>query len=199
MTVTPPVTLDELKKHLNRPAGAADEDAELTLHLEAATEAIEQRVGPIVNREVTERARLSGDLLELNERPAVSLTTITNVVNGTPTAITGLLLDELDVDLEAGLVNLGHVRGATSLYEVTYTAGRGVIADIPARFKLAVLIVAEHLWQTQRGNGAPPRMFGVSPETSTSSSNAADYIYRGFALPRRALELIANDQTTAIA
>ena len=210
MSVSLPVTLDEFKKHLNLDAGFNVDDAELTLHLGAATEAIEARVGPLVVHEVTQRIRVRRELrrhynveqhhhlLTLNEAPVVDVTSITNVIAGVPTAIAGLDIDQLDIDLDAAIIDLGYYfRGASRVFEVTYTAGRGTIDTLPDRFKVAVMIVAEQLWETQRGTGVRPQMFGIAAETTAASSHAANYIYRGYALPSRALELIANDLTVA--
>lgn len=190
----PPVTLDEFKAHLNLPSNTKESDTELQLHLNAATEALEKRVGAMVTREFTERVTARGGLLLLANAPVVELASVTEV-GGTAWTIGDLYVaaDSI-VRLSAG----GQLPGVD--FTVTYTAGRGAIADVPARFKLATLIVAEHLWETQRGTAVRPAMFGMAPEpTSTGTAADAGYVYRGFALPRRALELLAGDQDIAFA
>lgn len=184
-----PVTLDELKTHLNLSAASDESDAELTLHLRAATRAIEKRIGPLVIQEFTERltANSSGVMLVSN-MPLVAVVSATSVVGNTA------VLQALDVD-PAGVISGASSRLATGRYDVTYTAGHGATAS--EDHKLAVLYVAEHLWemQQQTGVGDRPGLFGEDPPGGEES---ARYIYRGFALPRRALELISGDEQLAI-
>jgi hypothetical protein len=62
---------------------------------------------------------------------------------------TPLLLSDYELDADTGLVRTGVGRLVPyGTYTVTYTSGR---ADLPAAIRLAVLIIAEHLWETQRG------------------------------------------------
>lgn len=195
MTTTPPVTLDEFKKHLNLTTGAGSEDAELTLALEAATEAIEQHVGPLVTREVIDRVYPSRNgYLILSQAPVVSVSSVTEVVDGVATAIVGLDVDTRVTLNGSGIFDLGHWATSARQYEVTYTAGLGAEAAVPARFKMAVMIVGEHLWETQRGRaGRNAGRFGTSEDEQSS-----DFL-RGFAIPRRALELIEFDRQPTIA
>lgn len=185
-----PVTLEEFKAHLNRPTGAGADDDELTLHLDAATEAIEARVGPLVTREVTERIDGTAGRVTLSKMPVTEIIGLSLLTGTVATPVTGFDATTIDVDGAAGIVTLRSVaRGRVG--EVTYTAGRGEIDDIPRRFKLAVLIVAAHLYELQRGRGQTPQRFGVQDDDSLPE------FLRGFALPRRALELIAYDEQLA--
>jgi uncharacterized phiE125 gp8 family phage protein len=190
-----PVTLPEFKKHLNRPnpdAAAADDD-ELELHLEAATEAIEKRVGPLVIREVTERIDGTAGRVTLGNLPVRAILGLSLLTGTVETPVDGFDATTIELDGDAGIVTLRSVgRGRVGV--VTYTAGRAVIDDIPRRFKLAVLITAAHLYELQRGRGQTPQRFGVQDDDSLP-----EYM-RGFALPRRALELIGHgDETPAFA
>jgi hypothetical protein len=54
------------------------------------------------------------------------------------------------------------------------------LTAIPPEVTLATLIIAEHLWQTQRGDSARP---GVDDEGQMDAP-------RGFAMPRRAEQLL---------
>lgn len=193
---TAPVSLPELKAHLNLTTGTSASDTELQLHLDAATEAIEKRIGPILQREVTERATVGRrGVLVLSTLPVVSVTTVTEVVAGRSWDVTTLHADPSGV---VGLVSRGYLPPVG--FDVTYTAGRAATTDdVPARFKLAILIVAEQLWETQRGSGARPAMFGMAAEASSTSAHDAQFVYRGFALPKRALELISGDEQIAFA
>lgn len=197
-------TLPELKKQLNLASNTTQSDDELQLVLDAATAAIEARVGPIVNREVTERLHpTASGSLEVSQRPLVTLTSVSDVWLDTAYDIA-----VLDVDNEAGTIThrwnsagfgSADYRRDARPFEVVYTAGRGT--EAPAHLKLAVLIVAEHLWSAQRGSSARPGMFGMAGmagDAGASSAAEASYIYRGYALPRRALELIVDEEQTAI-
>ncbi len=189
-----PVTLVEFKQHLNRPNPEAEsaDDAELTLHLTAAAEAIELRVGPLVTREVVEQVAGTAGAVVLSQQPVVELTDLALYTGNVPTPVDGFDATAVTLDGPAGIAVLRQAgRGRTAL--VTYQAGRGEIDDIPHRFKLAVLIVAAHLYELQRGRGQTPQRFGVQDDDSLPE------FLRGFALPRRALELIAYDETVAFA
>lgn len=184
MSTTPPVTLDELVRHLNMSdAQKTANSAELQLMLEAATELVEGRVGPIVTREVTERLEARAGRLWPTQLPVTDLGDVT---------------DPYDAAVTTGYVDAGTVRFPTGYtpacgrWSVTYSAGRGDIADVPAGLKLAVLIVAKHLWETQRGTGSSPsrgtRGYGQASDEPIVQPVAG----MGYALPNRALELMAQ-------
>jgi hypothetical protein len=61
--------------------------------------------------------------------------------------------------------------------DFTYQAGEVVIPD---DYRLAALIIIEHLWETQRGT------MGVQLGGDSEGYSPG----RGFAIPRRALELL---------
>ncbi len=178
--MTPPVTLADLKAHINT-ASSAD-DVELMVHLEAATDLVEARVGPMVVATFTDRVftNRSGSLV-LPRNLVVSVTSATGQLTGTTYASAGLYV--------RGSV----VRAAGDLplvaddYAVVYEAGR---QSVPAALKLATLIVAGHLWETQRGRSARPDLLGSESEGFVGA-DAAGLVARGFALPRRAMELMA--------
>jgi hypothetical protein len=76
---------------------------------------------------------------------------------------------------------------------VEYTAGR---SDVPASIRLGVLIVAAHLWETQRRPGftsATPAGFGGSGDIPDVP------VGRGFAIPARAEELFARYRQVGVA
>lgn len=177
MTV-PPVDLDDLKDELNMSLDPSPDDPELTAKLEGATDACEGEVGPMLHRSVTERVTVYGCVLVVTSTPLVSVETLTGV-DGT-TYIAG----DLDPD-RSGVVRGDFDRGR---YDVVYTAGHGATAaEIPEAMKQAVLIVAAHMWETQRGRQARA---GFIPGEGTTPTDQGTLIMRGFSLPRRALELL---------
>jgi uncharacterized phiE125 gp8 family phage protein len=190
--VATPVTLAEFKAHLNRTTAAAADDTELTVHLESATEAIEVRVGPLVTREITEDVPTAAGRVLLTHRPVVGVSAVSTVHAGVVTPLSGFTAETVDIDAESGLVRIVAL-SAGRTGRITYEAGRGEIADVPARFKLAVLITAAHLWETQRGRGVTTGRWGTQEDEDLPT------YMRGFALPRRALELIGYDEQVAFA
>lgn len=195
-----PVSLADFKQQLTD-SGTSDftddaDDAELTRHLLAATGLIEDRIGPLVTRSFTEdhrlsqaRGRRSSGRMLLRRRPAVAVTALASITYGIVTDFTDFDPDVHYLDTEAGIFDLRGWASSYGDYRVTYTAGRGTIDDIPAKYKQAVLITAEHLWETQRGRGLHPSRFG-----SQADPTEVPEIMRGFALPRRAQELIGLDE-----
>lgn len=201
MSVPSPVTLAEFKTHLNLATNTAESDTELTLHLQAATEVVEQRVGPLVTREFTEAAEGRGGYVVVNKTPLVQVTSLTEVAGNVAWAAAEYTADASGVITGA----LGR-RLPRGRYTVVYTAGRGAApADpmpanlVPDRFRLAVLYVGEHLWEMQRKSAGRPGLFGEAREPGGSSEAAAAFVYRGFALPKRALELLAGDEELGFA
>lgn len=190
-----PVTLDQLKAHLNLSPNTSESDTELLLHLEAATEAVETRVGPLVAREFTEQVQGRNNTITVSKTPLLSVTSLIE-------AATGLAWGQVTFNVDPSGVITGALgrRLPRGTYTVTYTAGRHTDAfELPRRFQLAVLYVAEHLWEMQRGNAARPAMFGVAAQGPAGSASEAGFIYRGFALPRRALELLSGDEELGFA
>jgi hypothetical protein len=177
------VSLAELKEHFNIPATDTSHDAELPQYAASATEVVEALVGPVARRTVVEdHIGALGDTLFLRQRPVIELTS----VNGQLTGTESYAVEDLDVFTGAGL--LRRLVGGTFAgpLRVTYVAGRTIV---PERYKMAALIIARHLWETQRGAGGP-RLGGY---------NEAPVPGFGFAIPRRAAELLEQDIIPTVA
>ena len=186
----PAVSLPEFKEHLNLSAGTSESDVELQLHLDAAIEAIEDRIGPILWRTIAERVTANGGAVVVTTRPLVSVTSLA-MLNGSTYDP-----DDLDLHLDAGVITLEfNAQLPRGRYDVEYVAGHEE-TNARAKHKLAVLYVAEHFWEMQRkGISDRPGLFGEDTDTAGNVSEAAaNFVYRGYALPRRALELIAYDE-----
>lgn len=89
----------------------------------------------------------------------------------------GAVVVPLDVDLEAGIVNVGHVWSRARAWEVDATR-ETFSADVAE----AVCIIASHLYDVHRGRDVRP---GFTPSTDDSIPPKF-----GFAIPRRAAELL---------
>jgi hypothetical protein len=167
------LVLADLKTHLNIDLSDTSQDSELQGFLDAAIDVAEGIVGPITVRSFTEtHYGHAGGPLFLFRTPVESVESVANGYG--PYSLVGLTAD----------TSMGAVRSASSYglrgdVTVTYTAGR---ATIPAAVRLAVLIIAAHLWETQRG--AAPLPFGVNDVDAPTPG-------LGYAIPRRAEELLA--------
>lgn len=177
------VTLAEAKAHLNI-TGVSD-DEEIMGMVEAVTTPIERVAGSVLPASYTERHDGARPMIALSHRPVLSVTSVT-LPGGTTVAPPGY---ELDADAAVLTRMAGAYRWEWEAGRITvsYTAG---LAAVPAHVRLAALIVVQHLWETQRGGPRDQRFTGGGGEGWSPGM--------GFALPRRALELL-GDQTAGIA
>jgi hypothetical protein len=176
------IGLAEAKAHLNMTATADDD--ELRNFLQAATELVEAKAGACVRRTVTERVSEGGYQLVLSRRPVISVESVKSVWPSGPGWTTAQLL----LDGEAGIVHQTYMwmfwHGP---WDVSYTIGRAVM---PERYIHAAKEQVRHLWETQRGAVQAPPLAGE--EVFTTSAGFS------FSVPRRVLELIADDAVPAI-
>lgn len=169
----PAPTLDDLKKQLNRSLTDTSDDGELTIHLAAAIEAVEGKVGPLTVREFTEQHRPAGRWIALDQRPVVSVTSVTASDGGQ------VQLEDDAVDAAAATVKLP-IAGGGQPYTVVYQAGS---ATPLTSYVLAALIIGQHLWNAQHGGGGRV-MPGDEPVMVPGIA---------FAIPMRAAELLSGD------
>lgn len=97
-------------------------------------------------------------------------------------------LDQLKAQLGMNALRNVH-NGELELYLASASnvvRARVVIDEtaVPSEATLATLIIADHLWETQRGASAHP---GLDEDTDTVAQ-----MRRGFAIPRRAEHLLAG-------
>ncbi|MGH9248102.1 MAG: hypothetical protein ACRD0W_01070, partial [Acidimicrobiales bacterium] len=177
-TETAIVSLDEAKEHINHPATSTTPDQELERMIGSATEVVEYFCGPIVRRSYTDEVVGGCAELILHHDQVVSLTSVTPILTSAPSVI----LADLDVS-PTGIVR--HKSGlpiSSGPLRVVYVAAR---TDIPDNLILAALIIVKHLWDTQRGPGAPSvlgRQGGGEELTFLP--------VMGFAIPNRAMDLM---------
>lgn len=137
----------------------------------AATQSVEARCGAMEPRTTTAVVESHYDELYLPEWPVISVTSV----------------DGVTVDPSVSLT-FGR-RWTPAKYTVEYRVGRD---PVPDDLRLATLIIAAHLWETQRGPvGVTTQFTGVQGGTVVMP--------RGFALPNRALELMDPYMMSVIA
>jgi hypothetical protein len=171
---TPPVSLAEVRAQLNLKSDQIADDEELWRKLLAATSRVEAEVGPMMPRAVVGSIRSTsrGNLI-LPVWPVLSVEEVrdpADTVVGSGT---------YEVDLAAG-----HIRLCTYFrqwWTVYYTVGQD---PVPEDLMEATLVVAAHLWETQRGPI-------LSAASFRGAGQPAMIPARGFGLPNRARELMA--------
>ena len=177
--------LADAKAMLNIPAATTTFDTEIQQWVASIETSLEGMTGgPLVNRSITERAVLDGTytVLQVRQRPLVSVTSIVSVASGLPIDISA----GLDIDANAGTIRrkLGYpFYGPFFVWlpamTITYVAGWGT--QMPAAFNDFARIVIQHLWDTKHGPAQRPLMGGQEMVTPPGW---------GFAIPNRAAELL---------
>ncbi|MFD7709474.1 hypothetical protein [Streptomyces sp. NPDC059786] len=173
------MSLADGRRHLKK-TDTADDD-EIREWIEATTRAVEQFVGPVTPRTVTETVRFtSARTVALTQVPALELTGVITLRSGGP----AYTVDDLEVDKDTGLVSLA---GGGVLYgplSVTYRVGRLVVS---ANIRSAAKIILQHLWRTRQGPGRPQR--------GTDDYDVNEPLPGlGFAIPNRAVQLLDPDR-----
>lgn len=154
-------------------------DTELAYYVQAATAPVEDVVGPVLPRDVTE-IQPGGRVLVLNRPPVLSLTSLTPVLTGG----VGYAITDLDVDAETGIVRRLDGGVFAGPLRVVYVAGRD---EVPPHIGLAARIIVGHMWETQRVSATSRPVFGQHEDMLPTPS-------MGFIIPRRAMELLAPDK-----
>lgn len=171
------ISIDELKAHAN--ITSSTQDIELELMRDAAQDAVEALIGPVLWRTVTEDLAPSNGQVSLTQFPVVSVTSLVTAWSSMPVNFYTINLQYGEISL--GRHGYGYPNALVGLLTATYVAGR---ASVPAAIRMAGLIIAAHLWETQKGN---------SPGGSALPSD--DYspgvIGMGYAIPARAMDLLA--------
>ena len=184
------ITLAEAKAQLNSTSNV--NDTELAVYIEATTDLIESRIGPVVQRQIVgEFVDLMGRTIfnglttagtrafVLRTRPVVSVDAVSSAI------IAGVTYTPSDfyVDSSTGIVRRFDGGTIFGPLKVTYTVGRTGV--IPARITQAAKVLLRHLWMTQRGSSTRGR--GVD--------DAADF-GTTYSMPNRVLELLESDLYT---
>jgi len=156
---------------LNQPA--LKDNADLKEALGAALEWAQDQVGPLDNDRVTYAIYSEGQALIVPDRRLVELVEILGPSGDAVTVAAGL------VDLVNGVITL-RPRRREGVYAVTV-----VTREFGYAVALAVKIVASHLYDLKRPAG------GGSVREQVATPVGDRTVWRGYAIPSRALELVA--------
>jgi hypothetical protein len=169
------VTLADAKDQLNTRTSGDVDDTELQRYVDAVTKPMEDAAGRVLDprtfTDIVQVTIASGLLLA-----RAPVTAVTAVV--TTDGVTSWDPANLFVDPDSGMVTVQSGPALNGQVAITYTAG---VTPVAAHVELAALITIQHLWETKRGT------MGV-----TLGGEGETFVPRGFAVPRRATELLGT-------
>lgn len=174
------IPLADLKRHLN--ITSSTHDAELqTDALDPAEAWVGKYLGVPLGegwRDFTVTAT-GGNLI----LPISNLTAVVSVTDPDGLAVTVLARD---VNLSAGIIAVPYRKSGS------WTVTVNVDTAVPADVRLAVLLIAGHLWETQRGTSPSAlALQGAEPEVFPAG--------QGYAIPNRAQALLEPYRMPAVA
>lgn len=174
------ISLQDARQSIQYPGIITGDDAELRLFIAAATPVIEDIVGAVLTRTITQTTNGGKTGVALWERPSTraggGVTSVT--VNGVALQETGYT-----VDPDAAIVYCG-----SSTAPARFAAGRRNVVIvyetgtevIPPNIRLATSELVRHLWQVGHQ--------GQRPDWSEPAA-ATGHTPSGFAVPKRVIEL----------
>lgn len=175
----PILTLQQAKAALNLAADDTSNDPKLQGFIDGITGAVENYLHQTVDaREVVDEVELYGrPTFRLWSAPVISLTSIASLDGATtydvsPTAI--------HVS-RAGLVRVLSGPAPVGFVAVTYQAG---MSPVPANIVQGALVILQHTWETQRGQGTVGT--GVIGAEETYDPRLS------YSIPRKALEWLGQ-------
>lgn len=181
LTISPPLSLTQVKDHLNIGVDQLTDDDEIRHFILAATGLIEGITGPLTRRPATGTFNGGRSSVVLTQYPIVSVTSVTE--NGSPVTSYSWDADTGIVTKTSGYSEATFTQGHRNVV-VTYVAGRSIV---PADLQHAVLEAVRHLWETQRGK-------------PTSLRSGDDYVPgAGYSLPNRVKEFLGRYEQAGIA
>jgi hypothetical protein len=175
------VSLRDAKETLNLDLATTTYDEELRTYIESATRAAEdQRDEILAKRSFTYECWFdSTSTFVLPRVPVVSLTSITNIETSATRSVSGF-----HVNTSTGRVHAISGGSLTGHFAIVYLAGYTIV---PAAFSLAVRIIIQHLWETQRGPMGASRFAGGLDDAALMRFRAMNIF-----VPPRAQELLGD-------
>lgn len=169
------VTLPDAKAQLNALDVGDVDDTELQRYVDAVTKPMEDAAGRVLDprsfTDVVSLTNASGVMLR--RAPVTAVTAVVTTDGGTSWDPANLYVDQ-----DSGMVSVTSGPSLSGLVAFTYDAGT---SPVDPNVELAALITIQHLWETKRG------AMGV-----TLGGEGETFVPRGFAVPRRATELLGT-------
>ncbi|MDG4799048.1 head-tail connector protein [Micromonospora sp. WMMD980] len=169
------VGLAEVKRQLNIDPADTSQDEELSGYIAAVTEVVEDIVGPVVPRTVTETHVGGAATLILRRPPLIAITSVLE-------AGVNLASSTWAVDPETGVLTRAGGRWFGPV-TVAYRAGR---ASIPPSIRLAAKELAMVNYRPQLGGDYSPF------DTDSPEEGIPGEVRLGFFVPRRVRELLKS-------
>lgn len=168
------ISLSDARATLNLAPSVRRDDDELRLYIAAATQIVEDIVGPVLVDTVTETRSGGRQAIALYQLPA-AITSVTE--DGTLVAATGYCLDEAGVLWRGATPQSGYWSTGARNVVIAYTVGSAVL---PAGIIAAARELVQHLVTSGQQSWRPP--YGSEEVVYTPS---------GFAVPNRVRDLLA--------
>jgi hypothetical protein len=175
------VSMRDVKDMLNISLTSTTNDDELRAYIEGATRAAEiHRDEVLAKRTFTHERWLSNcTYLTLPRVPIISLTEIRNLENNTTYSVSGWHVDGV-----TGALTSITGGGLSGLFKFTYLCGYTIV---PGAFTLAVRMIIQHLWETQRGPMGASRFAGGLDDAALMRFRSMNIF-----VPPRAQELLGD-------
>lgn len=170
------VVLETLKAQLNIDETNTTDDVELQLYADAAANVVEDYTGLVFDAKTFSEQFNAGSCSSVyvpSHKPVTAVTSVTSVQTGATWDVSGAVVDG-DLYFFSNPLS--------GIVTIQYAAGG---ATPSAKYQLAGLIIAQHLWETQRGNMP---LVGADLQDSMASDSTGAGL--GYAVPNRALELL---------
>lgn len=174
------ISLARAKKILAIDAADDSEDDEIRSVIRAATRAAENERDEVIVRRViveTKRIHRMSQRFLINQRPVLSLTSVTGIDSGT----VWLAPTQCSVD-ENGIVESVTTAPFWGRLRVEYVAGYAVMPDA---YQEAGGYIVQHIWTNREGSTKKPRRGGQHPPDEMPSS-------MGYSIPSRARDLLGH-------
>lgn len=172
-TPDPPLLLADLGTYVNDPAL----DVEAQPYLDAAVNWVQERCGPInpTAMRYAVRQPLGNLVLHL---PVLYLSELTELLDPEGVDVTDTITAN-DVDWRTGRIDAGYWLAGHWLATVT----TGSPGDRSVQLRIAALVIAKNLWESQRGTEARAAFYGPGPDGNAPMPP-------GYAIPNRAATLV---------
>lgn len=177
------MSLADAKRHLNIAAANTAHDDELREHIETATDVVEDIIGPVVRRTVTETFSGRGTPgIVLSHVPVISITSVTE--DGTAVDASGYSLgDDGVLKRVVGYQQMGW-RYGTNNVTVVYVPGRVVVRSAIREASLELLRVN---FRPQLGGNYSPFSGGPGDDQGQPADRRL-----GFYVPNRVMQLLTG-------